>query len=175
MREFTNGDLYLSNVQADARRAASCRHTVLELVVQPMRLWREGPATAAKSGYMPSPHSFGGFAAGKAGTFAALPLTTGQLAYFLLRRDVESRDAMPRPFWAEAGATQMARLLLARMASVAALVSTSVVLNGCWTIAGRPIFCDFGLSLKDGRCAKVTKASTPRRDKSNSKRGNSHY
>jgi len=75
----------------------------------------------------------------------------------------------------------MARLLLARMASVAALVSTSVVLNGCWTIAGRPILCDFGFSLKDGRCAKVTKVtkvtkvSTPQPDKSSSKRGDSHY
>lgn len=62
----------------------------------------------------------------------------------------------------------MARLLLAKMASAAALVSTSVMLNGCWTIAGRPIICDFGFSLKDGRCAKVTKVtkpSTPRRDK----------
>ena len=78
----------------------------------------------------------------------------------------------------------MARLLLAKMASAAALVSTSVMLSGCWTIAGRPILCDFGFSLKDGRCAKVakvtkvtkvTKVSTPQPDKSSSKRGDSHY
>lgn len=122
---------------------------------------------------MPSPNSVGGSSVDKAGT--RLPLTTGQLAYFLLRRDVESPDAMPRPFWAETGATQMARLLLAKMASAAALVSTSVILSGCWTIAGRPIICDFGFSAKDGRCAKVTKASSSRRDKSDSSHGNSHY
>jgi len=68
----------------------------------------------------------------------------------------------------------MARLLLAKMASAAALVSTSVMLNGCWTIAGRPIICDFGYLLKDGRCAKVTKA-TPRRDKPDPERAGSHY
>lgn len=53
----------------------------------------------------------------------------------------------------------MAKLLLAKMASAAALVSTSFMLNGCTTIAGRPIICDFGYALKDGRCAKVIKAS----------------
>jgi len=158
MREFTNGDLYLSNVQADASAPRD-----------------ERPATAAKSGYMPSPNSLGGSQSARLVHSHALPLTTGQLAYFLVRRDVESPDAMPRLFWAEAGATQMARLLLARMASAAALVSTSVILSGCWTIAGRPIFCDFGLSLKDGRCAKVTKVSAPRGDKSKAKRGNSQY
>jgi hypothetical protein len=51
----------------------------------------------------------------------------------------------------------MAKLLLAKMASAAALVSTSFMLNGCWTIAGRPILCDFGYTMKDGRCAKVAK------------------
>ncbi|WP_133117302.1 hypothetical protein [Mesorhizobium sanjuanii] len=69
----------------------------------------------------------------------------------------------------------MARLLLAKMASVAALVSTSVMLTGCWTIAGRPIICDFSFLLKDGRCAKVAKVSTPRRDKPDSKRASSQY
>lgn len=69
----------------------------------------------------------------------------------------------------------MARLLLAKMASAATLVSTSLMLNGCWTIAGRPIFCDFGYSMKDGRCAKVTKANTSRRDKSDAKRSDTHY
>ena len=55
----------------------------------------------------------------------------------------------------------MAKLLLAKMASAAALVSTSVMLNGCWTIAGRPVICNFGYALKDGRCAKVVKAKAP--------------
>ena len=56
----------------------------------------------------------------------------------------------------------MAKLLLAKMASAAALVSTSVMLNGCWTIAGRPVICNFGYAMKDGRCAKVVKANAPR-------------
>ena len=51
----------------------------------------------------------------------------------------------------------MARLLLAKMASAAALVSTTVMLSGCWTIAGRPVICDFGYAMRDGRCAKVVK------------------
>ena len=58
----------------------------------------------------------------------------------------------------------MARLLLAKLASAAALVSSSVMLNGCWTIAGRPILCDFGYAMRDGRCAKVVKANAPRTD-----------
>lgn len=61
--------------------------------------------------------------------------------------------------------TDMARSLLARMASAVALVSTSVMLSGCWTIAGRPILCDFIYGAKDARCAKVTKAKAPRRDR----------
>jgi hypothetical protein len=69
---------------------------------------------------------------------------------------------------------KLARLLLAKMASAAALVSTSVMLNGCWTIAGRPILCDFGYTMKDGRCAKVVKVKAPRSDNSsNSERGGS--
>lgn len=66
----------------------------------------------------------------------------------------------------------MARSLLSRIASAAALVSTSVMLNGCGTIAGRPIICVF---VSDGRCAKVTKANAPRRDQSASERRNSQY
>lgn len=71
----------------------------------------------------------------------------------------------------------MARLLLAKMASAAALVSTSFMLNGCWTTAGKPIICDVGYALKDGRCAKVTKANAPKPDRRESRRGgsSSHY
>jgi hypothetical protein len=52
----------------------------------------------------------------------------------------------------------MARFLLAKMASVAGLISTSVMLSGCETAAYRPIICDPGFTVKNGRCAKVTKA-----------------
>jgi hypothetical protein len=56
------------------------------------------------------------------------------------------------------------------MASVAALISTSVMLSGCETVAYKPIICEPGTALKDGRCAKVVKtkvakphkATTPR-------------
>jgi hypothetical protein len=56
----------------------------------------------------------------------------------------------------------MARFLLAKMASVAALISTSVMLSGCETVAYKPIICQPGTALKDGRCAKVTKAKAPK-------------
>ncbi len=55
----------------------------------------------------------------------------------------------------------MAKLLLAKMASVATLVSTSFMLNGCITIAGKPIVCASGYTLKDGRCAKVRAIAPP--------------
>jgi hypothetical protein len=52
------------------------------------------------------------------------------------------------------------------------------MLSGCWTIAGRPIICDFGYALKDGRCAKVIKANAPPPDvpsKPAHKRSSSNY
>ena len=59
----------------------------------------------------------------------------------------------------------MARFLLAKMASVAALISTSAMLSGCETVAYKPIICEPGTMLKDGRCQKVTKTkvTTPRK------------
>ena len=64
----------------------------------------------------------------------------------------------------------MARFLLAKIASVAALISTSVALSGCETAAYKPIICEPGTALKDGRCIKVTKAkaSKPRTPKTSS-------
>ncbi|BAB49089.1 mll1805 [Mesorhizobium japonicum MAFF 303099] len=163
-------------------RRAPCDVGTFVVELQPTQLWRESSATAAHSGYMPSSNSVGSPSVSKAGTLARIPLDCGAVGVFsyycvTLKVLVRCRGR----FSAKAGATQMARLLLAKMASAAALVSTSVMLSGCWTIAGRPIICDFGFSLKDGRCAKVTKVtnvtkvSTPRRDKSSPKHGDSHY
>ena len=59
----------------------------------------------------------------------------------------------------------MARFLLTKMASVAALISTSVILSGCETVAYKPIICQPGTALKNGRCMSVTKAKAPRPDK----------
>ena len=55
----------------------------------------------------------------------------------------------------------MARFLLAKMASVAALISTSAMLNGCQTAMYKPIICNPGTMLKDGRCVSVAKAKAP--------------
>jgi len=64
----------------------------------------------------------------------------------------------------------MARFLLAKMASVAALISTSVAISGCQTAMYKPIICEPGTMLKDGRCVKVTKAKAnkPRAPKTSS-------
>ena len=56
----------------------------------------------------------------------------------------------------------MARFLLAKMASAAALISTSVALSGCQTAIYKPIVCNPGTMLKDGRCVKVGKAKAPK-------------
>lgn len=71
----------------------------------------------------------------------------------------------------------MARLLLAKMASAAALVSTSFMLSSCSTTAGRPVICDAGYTMKAGRCAKVTKPNVPPPDRREAGRGgsSSHY
>ena len=71
----------------------------------------------------------------------------------------------------------MARFLLAKMASVAALISTSAILSSCQTVAYKPIICQPGTMLKDGRCQKVTKAKTQPNKPSKPKSGgaNSNY
>ena len=104
----------------------------------------------------------------------AYELDLGQLHIFLVRRCFGSSEAGRESFWSAnffGGLTHMARLLLAKMASAAALLSTSVMLTGCWTTSGRPTLCDFGYAPDDGRCAKVTKTDASRRDQPEAGRG----
>lgn len=49
----------------------------------------------------------------------------------------------------------MAKFLIAKLASAAALVSTSIMLSGCQTSAGKPVVCDSGFEALNGRCYKV--------------------
>lgn len=49
----------------------------------------------------------------------------------------------------------MARLLFAKLASLAAVVSSAVLLSGCETSSGRPELCKPGVT--DPRCPKVQK------------------
>ena len=56
----------------------------------------------------------------------------------------------------------MARFLLAKMASVAALISTSVDVERLSDSHYKPIICNPGTMLKDGRCVNVAKAKAPK-------------
>ncbi len=56
----------------------------------------------------------------------------------------------------------MAKFLLAKIASVATLISTSILLSGCETSAGKPILCDPGTVLKNGECVRVAKVRPAR-------------
>lgn len=56
--------------------------------------------------------------------------------------------------------------MLKKIASLAAMLSASLTLNACETAAYRPIICEPGTALKDGRCQKVpriVKKPTPSR------------
>lgn len=50
--------------------------------------------------------------------------------------------------------------MLKKLASIAAMVSASLAVASCQTAMYKPIVCDPGTALKDGRCQKVRQAVT---------------
>lgn len=56
--------------------------------------------------------------------------------------------------------------MLKKIASLAAMLSASLTVSSCETVAYKPIICQPGTALKDGRCQKVTtvkRVKTPTR------------
>lgn len=69
----------------------------------------------------------------------------------------------------------MAKFLLAKIASVATLISTSMLVSGCGTSAGKPILCDSGTVLKNGECVRVAKVKPARPYAAKPSRAGSEY